>query len=65
MSGGLYVLVLDGEAPVPGFGATDCRAGCPAHLMCVPTAVGREAVMGAAVGVAPAGHACHDRPDSP
>jgi Uri superfamily endonuclease len=23
---------LDAEAPVPGFGASDCSAGCPAHL---------------------------------
>ena len=56
---------LDGEAPVPGFGATDCRAECPAHLMRVPTAVGHEAVTSAAAGVASARHACHDRPDSP
>lgn len=23
-------------APIPGFGASDCRAGCPAHLIAVP-----------------------------
>lgn len=56
---------LAGETPVPGFGATDCRAGCPAHLMRVPTGVGREAVMSAAEGAASAHHGCHDRPDSP
>lgn len=26
------------SVPVPGFGATDCRAGCPAHLVAFPTA---------------------------
>ncbi len=23
-----------GTAPVPGFGSSDCRRGCPAHLVC-------------------------------
>ena len=25
-------------SPVPGFGASDCRAGCPAHLWHIPAA---------------------------
>lgn len=26
-------------APVPGFGASDCRLGCPAHLLYLPNGV--------------------------
>ena len=28
--------LLDADVPIPGFGAGDCRAGCPAHLWFVP-----------------------------
>jgi Uri superfamily endonuclease len=28
--------VLEAGVPIPGFGASDCRAGCPAHLWFVP-----------------------------
>ncbi len=28
--------VSGGECPVPGFGASDCRQGCPSHLIFVP-----------------------------
>ncbi len=26
----------EAEAPVPGFGSSDCREGCPAHLLHLP-----------------------------
>ncbi len=36
---------LPGAAiPVPGFGASDCRAGCPAHLVMLPEAVELQGV---------------------
>ena len=36
---------LPGAAiPVPGFGATDCRAACPAHLVMLPADVDLEGV---------------------
>ena len=36
---------LPGAAiPVPGFGATDCRAACPAHLVLLPEDVDLEGV---------------------
>ena len=37
--------LLPGAAiPVPGFGATDCRAACPAHLVMLPADVDLEGV---------------------
>ncbi len=35
IAGGL----LGGRAPIPGFGASDCRSGCPAHLWTSPSPV--------------------------
>ena len=36
---------LPGAAiPVPGFGASDCRAACPAHLVAMPVDVDLEGV---------------------
>lgn len=33
------LLALPGASvPIPGFGSSDCRAGCPAHLVAVPLA---------------------------
>ncbi|MDQ7007910.1 MAG: GIY-YIG nuclease family protein [Acidobacteriota bacterium] len=29
-----------GDTPIPGFGASDCRAGCGAHLKLLPEALG-------------------------
>jgi Uri superfamily endonuclease len=27
------LLASGASAPIPGFGASDCRSGCPAHLL--------------------------------
>lgn len=30
------LLAQGASAPIPGFGSSDCRAGCPAHLLRLP-----------------------------
>ncbi len=30
------LLAAGADAPIPGFGSSDCRAGCPAHLLRLP-----------------------------
>lgn len=37
---------LADSAPIPGFGASDCRRGCPAHLWFSHTPVGLTAIAG-------------------
>ena len=32
------------RVPVPGFGASDCRSGCPAHLMLLPAGLGNAEI---------------------
>ncbi len=39
-------IAADGECLVPGFGASDCRNGCPAHLWYLPEGRPREASAG-------------------
>lgn len=31
-----HLLAEGAQAPIPGFGSSDCRAGCPAHLLRLP-----------------------------
>ncbi len=37
--------------PVPGFGASDCRLGCPAHLVALPSVDIPYSVLARAAGV--------------
>ncbi len=32
------------QVPAPGFGAADCRSGCPAHLVLLPAGIGNEEI---------------------
>ena len=34
--------LMGNRAPIPGFGASDCRSGCPAHLWFSPKRVALE-----------------------
>ncbi|HIQ06651.1 MAG TPA: GIY-YIG nuclease family protein [Anaerolineae bacterium] len=34
----------DAQVPVPGFGSSDCRAGCPAHLLHFPSGISIERI---------------------
>ncbi len=39
--------LLGGSVPAPGFGASDCRAGCPAHLWYSPEPLSPAGLAGA------------------
>jgi len=49
------------SAPLPGFGASDCRGGCPAHLVALPGTIEQvqvRQVLALAAGVQPGAIAC-------
>ncbi len=46
---------LGGQVVAQGFGSSDCRAGCPAHLLFFPDLPGAQAALRAVVPCSPQG----------
>lgn len=40
-----HLLAGGARAPIPGFGSSDCRAGCPAHLLRLPGEAGEHSAL--------------------